>query len=68
MSGQGHKGWLLRLIASGGWATEDEDVLIDLLGLAERLARAVVADAEAATGMKSLAEDFLERLELDRPR
>jgi hypothetical protein len=60
-------GKALRLVASGGWATEDEDVLIDLVNAAERLAQAVVADPGASPVVRSLATSLLEQMETDRP-
>jgi hypothetical protein len=60
-------GRALRLIASAGWATEDEDVLIDLVNSAERLAKAVVADPGASPEVRSLAAALLEQMAADRP-
>jgi hypothetical protein len=60
-------GRALRFVASGGWTTEDPDVMAELLGHAERLARAVVHDPGAAAEVRDLAQEFLTRLELDRP-
>jgi hypothetical protein len=59
-------GRAVRFIASGGWATEDEDVLIELLDRAERLATAVVADQGASPSVRSLGTEFLEHMTSDR--
>jgi hypothetical protein len=58
----------VRFIASGGWAAEDEDedVLIELLDRAERLATAVVADQGASPSVRSLGTEFLEHMTSDR--
>jgi hypothetical protein len=58
-------GRALRFVASGGWTTEDPDVMPELLDHAEELARAVVADGATSPDVRALAEEFLERLKLD---
>ncbi len=58
-------GRALRFVASGGWTTEDPDVMAELLERAEAMAKAVVADSDASADVRALAQDFLDRLELD---
>jgi hypothetical protein len=58
-------GRALRFVASGGWTTEDPDVMAELLGLAEELALAVVADVATSPDVRALAAVFLECLKLD---
>jgi hypothetical protein len=55
----------IRFVASGGWSTEDPDVMAELLERAERLAQQVVADAGSSPEVRASAEEFLERLKLD---
>jgi hypothetical protein len=58
-------GRAIRFVASGGWSTEDPDVMAELLQRAERLAQQVVADAGVAPEVRSSAEELLERTKLD---
>ena len=58
-------GRALRFVASGGWATEDPDVMAELLARAEALASAVVADSSSSGEIRALAHDFLDRMKLD---
>ncbi|HEY6468862.1 MAG TPA: hypothetical protein VI434_03765 [Candidatus Dormibacteraeota bacterium] len=58
-------GRALRFVASGGWTTEDPDVMAELLDRAEAMAKAVVADSDASSDVRALAQDFLDRLKLD---
>lgn len=55
----------IRFVASGGWSTEDPDVIGELLDRAERMARQVVADDSASPEVRASAEEFLERMKLD---
>jgi hypothetical protein len=61
-------GRALRFVASGGWTTEDPDVMAELLERAEAMAKAVVTDSDASSGVRALAQDFLDRLKLDLSR
>jgi hypothetical protein len=58
-------GRALRFVASGGWSTEDPDVMAELLARAEAMATAVVADPNASPEIRALAKDFLDRMKLD---
>jgi hypothetical protein len=58
-------GRAIRFVASGGWSTEDPDVMAELLERAERLAQQVLADKGASPEVRASAEEFLERLKLD---
>jgi hypothetical protein len=58
-------GRALRFVASGGWTTEDPDVMAELLQRAEALALAVAADPLASSDVRELAQDFLDRVKLD---
>jgi hypothetical protein len=58
-------GRAIRFVASGGWSTEDPDVMAELLERAERLAQQVVADEGNSPEVRASAEEFLERLKLD---
>jgi hypothetical protein len=58
-------GRALRFVASGGWTTEDPDVMAELLQRAEALALAVAADSLASSDVRELAQDFLDRVKLD---
>jgi hypothetical protein len=58
-------GRAIRFVASGGWSTEDPDVMAELLERAERMAQQVVADETASPEVRASAEEFLERMKLD---
>ena len=58
-------GRAMRFVASGGWTTEDPDVMGELLERAEALALAVAADPLASPDVRELAQDFLDRVKLD---
>lgn len=58
-------GRAMRFVASGGWTTEDPDVMAELLQRAEALALAVAADPLASSDVRELAQDFLDRVKLD---
>jgi hypothetical protein len=61
-----HLGHAIRLIASGGWTTEDPDVLGGLVDRATLLADAVVADETCSAEVRALAQEFLLHVEADR--
>ena len=58
-------GRAVRFVASGGWTTEDPDVMAELLERAEALALSVAADPLASSDVRELAQDFLDRVKLD---
>jgi hypothetical protein len=58
-------GRVLRLIASGGWADQDPDIVAELLEAAHDMAARVVADEGASAEVRSVAQDFLDRLRSD---
>jgi uncharacterized heparinase superfamily protein len=58
-------GRALRFVASGGWSTEDPDVMAELLARAEAMATAVVADVSSSSEIRALAQDFLDQMRLD---
>jgi hypothetical protein len=58
-------GRVLRLIASGGWAEQDPDIVAELLDAAHDLATLVIADEGASAEVRSAAADFLDRLRSD---
>jgi uncharacterized heparinase superfamily protein len=58
-------GRALRFVASGGWSTEDPDVMAELLARAEAMATAVVADVSSSSEIRALAQDFLDQMQLD---
>ncbi|HVC03786.1 MAG TPA: hypothetical protein VND88_03845 [Candidatus Acidoferrales bacterium] len=58
-------GRAMRFVASGGWTTEDPDVMAELLERAEALALSVAADPLASSDVRELAQDFLDRVKLD---
>jgi hypothetical protein len=58
-------GRALRFVASGGWTTEDPDVMAELLARAEAMATAVVADSRSSGEVRALAQDFLDRMQID---
>ena len=58
-------GRVLRLIASEGWAEQDPDIVGELLDAAHDMATLVVADEGASAGVRSVAQDFLDRLRSD---
>ena len=61
-------GRAIRFVASGGWSTEDPDVMAELLERAERMAQQVVADEGVSQEVRASAEEFLERMKLDLSR
>jgi hypothetical protein len=66
MSGtKGKVGRALRLLASKGWADQDPDVVAELLEAAHDMATLVVADEGASPEVRSVAQDFLDRLRSD---
>jgi hypothetical protein len=58
-------GRVLRLIASEGWADQDPDIVAELLDAAHDMAALVVADEGASAEVRSVAQDFLNRLRSD---
>jgi hypothetical protein len=58
-------GRVVRLIASGGWADQDPDVVAELLEVAQTMATLVLADGGASADLRAVAEDFLDRLRSD---
>jgi hypothetical protein len=58
-------GRVLRLIASEGWAEQDPDIVAELLDTAHDMATLVVADEGASAEVRSVAQDFLDRLRSD---
>jgi hypothetical protein len=58
-------GRVLRLIASGGWAEQDPDMVAELLDAAQEMAILVVADEGASAEVRAVAEEFLDRLRSD---
>ncbi len=58
-------GKALRLIASGGSADQDANVVEELLDAAQELATRVLADEGASAGSRSAAQDLLDRLRSD---
>ncbi len=58
-------GRALRFMASGGWTTEDPDVMAELLARAEAMAVEVVGDSGASPDVRAMAHDFLDRMKLD---
>ncbi|MHB8717832.1 MAG: hypothetical protein ACYDAC_02925 [Candidatus Dormibacteria bacterium] len=66
MSNSGARvGSALRLLASGGWADQDSDVLMDLVQQARALAAAVIDDAGASEHSRLLARRFLDEVRED---
>ncbi|MDB5063824.1 MAG: hypothetical protein JWM18_258 [Chloroflexi bacterium] len=58
-------GRVVRLIASGGWADQDPDVVAELLEVAQTMATLVLADGGASDDLRAVAEGFLDRLRSD---
>jgi hypothetical protein len=58
-------GRVLRMIASEGWADQDPDIVAELLDAAHDMATLVIADRGASAEVRSLAQDFLDRLRSD---
>ena len=58
-------GSVLRLLASGGYADQDADVLMDLVSEARALASAVANDPGASARSRELARRFLADVESD---
>ncbi len=58
-------GKVLRFVASGGMAGEDADIVAGLLTQAHRMADLVIADTTSAPELRTLAADFLDRLNAD---
>jgi hypothetical protein len=58
-------GRALRFVASGGWTTEDPDVMAELLARAEAMAAEAVGDSGASPEVRAMAQDFLDRMKLD---
>jgi hypothetical protein len=52
-------GKALRLLASGGWADEDPDVLADLVRQGHQLASMVMADDSVSAELRTAAQVFL---------
>lgn len=55
----------LRSVVSGGWATEDAEVVGEALAAARRLAAQVVADPGASAEVRASAQDLIDRLDAD---
>ena len=58
-------GRVLRFLASDGMATEDPDVVRELLESAHRLAEAILTDSSASPDAQRAARDFMDRLQSD---
>jgi len=62
---KGKVGRVLRLLASKGWADQDPDVVAELLEAAHDMATLVIADEGVSPEVRSIAQDFLDRLRSD---
>lgn len=58
-------GRVLRFIASEGWADQDPSIVEELLDAARELASVILADKGSSDEARSMARDFLDRLEAD---
>jgi len=59
----GGVGKSLRLLASGGWADHDPDLVADLLRQARQLATLVDADEAASADVRSIAAELIAALD-----
>ena len=58
-------GSVLRLLASGGYAEEDTEVVAEVVTAARELAAAVLADPGASQATKDSARELLEEIDAD---